>query len=318
MTTFASLTTNLTTATVTLGGLAWDPGLRGALTVVLAVSILMGSIYLILATNTGARLGLLIALAGLAGWMVILTTYWTVSPPGIGPSGPLPSWKPVEVIYDTPGADPVTDIVETLPSDEERAAIRDEILAANPDVELLFKSTPSLSEIAGENSALTEDLELNGWTVVSASSAGEAQAAADAALKEMGIFADPTEYKKLAVYEIGGKPVRDSDAMTDRVISKIEQSVWFRHPPHYQIVQVQPVIPQETKPGEAPPTPIIDETQPVITIVLVRDLGNQRGKPAIYLVISLAFFIIFTLMLHFRDKTLDRNVAAAEAAKKKG
>ncbi len=43
-------------------GISWDPGIRGILTVAVGVAVLMGSVYLILATNTGARLGMLIAL----------------------------------------------------------------------------------------------------------------------------------------------------------------------------------------------------------------------------------------------------------------
>ena len=43
---------------------AWDPGLRGVLTVAVAVIILCGSVALIVSTNTGNRLGFLIALTG--------------------------------------------------------------------------------------------------------------------------------------------------------------------------------------------------------------------------------------------------------------
>ena len=46
----------------------WEPELRGLLTVVIAVAVLNGSVYLIMATNLGARLGFLVALSGLAGW----------------------------------------------------------------------------------------------------------------------------------------------------------------------------------------------------------------------------------------------------------
>ena len=38
----------------------------------------MGSIYLLLATNIGARLGLLVVLAGLFGWLSILTLTWWI------------------------------------------------------------------------------------------------------------------------------------------------------------------------------------------------------------------------------------------------
>lgn len=34
-------------------GISWDPGIRGILTVAVGVAVLMGSVYILLATNTG-------------------------------------------------------------------------------------------------------------------------------------------------------------------------------------------------------------------------------------------------------------------------
>ena len=65
-------------------GIAWDPHIRGALAVMVGVAVLCGSIYLLLGTNLGARLGLLVALAGLAGWLVIITLIWWINPKYIG------------------------------------------------------------------------------------------------------------------------------------------------------------------------------------------------------------------------------------------
>ena len=54
----------------------WEPELRGLLTVVLGLIAFMGSVYLILGTNLGARLGFLVALTGLAGWMALMGAIW--------------------------------------------------------------------------------------------------------------------------------------------------------------------------------------------------------------------------------------------------
>ena len=51
-----------------VAGLGWDPEIRGLLTVVLAMAVLAGSVWLLLVTNTGTRLGSLIALAWIL-WM---------------------------------------------------------------------------------------------------------------------------------------------------------------------------------------------------------------------------------------------------------
>jgi hypothetical protein len=76
---------------------------------------------------------------------------------------------------------------------------------------------------------------------------------------------------------------------------------------------VQQVIPQEARAGEPPPLPVVDPDTPVISVVLVRDLGFVRLIPFLYFVISLSLFVFFVLVLHYRDKTLMRNREAAEA-----
>jgi hypothetical protein len=73
--------------------LTWDPQIRGALILVTAITILCGSVYLLLATNLGARLGFLVAVAGLTGWMTLLGLMWTITPSTTGPKGRDPHWK---------------------------------------------------------------------------------------------------------------------------------------------------------------------------------------------------------------------------------
>ena len=73
---------------------SWQPEIRGYLVVLVMVITLIGSTYLILGTNLGARLGFMVALAGLAGWMMSMAIIWAVY--GIGLTGTLPSWKPAE------------------------------------------------------------------------------------------------------------------------------------------------------------------------------------------------------------------------------
>ena len=54
----------------------WEPQIRGILIIIISVGTLCGSTYLILGTNIGARLGFLVALAGLSGWMMVMTLVW--------------------------------------------------------------------------------------------------------------------------------------------------------------------------------------------------------------------------------------------------
>ncbi|MTA78874.1 MAG: hypothetical protein F2520_11505, partial [Actinobacteria bacterium] len=67
-----------------LAGIAFNPGIRGILVVGVGVAVLMGSVWLLLASNVGARLGMLLSLTGLFGWLTILTLTWWITPPAIG------------------------------------------------------------------------------------------------------------------------------------------------------------------------------------------------------------------------------------------
>jgi hypothetical protein len=355
---FATMTHQLV-----FGGLSWDPAIKGILTVLVGVVVLFGSVYLIVATNTGARLGLLITLASLFGFLSILTAYWWVSPPGNGPRGMDPSWHAKEFYFHQPDAGQgpaATHVVNQLPSpaDLPTAAA---VIAAHPELKEQLIATPentSLSDIAGidatnkdgtkvnganilkqyfgldtvqgETSGLKDDKDvLNGWKVVTTSNAGDAASAADAALIAQGTFSDATEYKRLNAFEWNEeRQLADvcPDAVSNpeekasliprdplcRVRYRIQDTFSLWHPARYMVIQVQPVVHQEAQPGQAPPVPKVDESQPVISIVLLRDEGNVRAKPAYFFVICFSLFVVFTLMLHYREKTLQKNLDDAE------
>ena len=81
----------------TFAGIAWDPEIRGILTVVVGVVVLMGSVYLLLSTNVAGRLGFLLSLAAVFGWLAMLGLTWWLYPPGNGPIGRVPSWHIEEI-----------------------------------------------------------------------------------------------------------------------------------------------------------------------------------------------------------------------------
>ena len=88
---------------LTLGGISWDPELRGFLTVALAATLLMGTVWLLLVLNTGLRLGSMLALAGLFGWFTIMATIWWLH--GIGYTGDSPAWEYQGTFSDPAGAE---------------------------------------------------------------------------------------------------------------------------------------------------------------------------------------------------------------------
>lgn len=254
---------------LTLAAISWEPHIRGILAVLIIFLVLCGGTYLLVATNTGARKGLLISIAGLFGWMSIMGIIWWIY--GIGWAGDDPSWRAVEINWDG-GETSVTEVVQEDPSLESWETIESD----NPDY-------------------------------------GELQATATDALVEAGSFESAADFVILDMHETGGKPERDGDSLVDRVGYRITSTLQFTHPPHYAVVRVQEVIDQgELAPGEAPPTPEADPEAPVVALVLERDLGDLRLKPAAFTFFSMVIFGITANVLHRRDKREAENRARTE------
>ena len=107
-----------------LGAISFDPTIRGVLVVLVGVVVLMGSVFLLLATNSGSRTGFLIAGSALFGWCFAMGMIWWMY--GIGLKGRDPAWVPQEINFErsaplatplpTPPPDPakLPDPVETL------------------------------------------------------------------------------------------------------------------------------------------------------------------------------------------------------------
>ncbi len=282
----------------TLAGIAWDPEIRGILSVLVGVVVLMGSVYLLLATNVANRLGFLLALTAIFGWMTIHGLVWLIYPPGTGPAGRGPSWQVEEIVYGDLSEsmlDKAHDVdTSTLPS----AAEIDDL-------------SPEELEVLSEDHAA----ELNEWSLLAAADAsrGEAQTAVDAVLAEGAVpgLEDATTRVFTYTFETGGKPQRESDSNIDRVTNRIGNTLRLTHPPHYAIVQFQPAVPApELAPGEAPPAPEADEDAQVISAVLVRDLGERRLPATLIFTGSGLIFGLLCVMLHQRDRRVAEHRSA--------
>jgi hypothetical protein len=295
-----------------LAALSWDPGFRGILTVAVAVAILCGSVFVILATNNGARLGFLLALTGFCGWMFVMGIIWSMY--GIGWKGSAPTWKVVDVVRSEPGSGQVVsnlDEAESLPLPDELpdpVKIRD----SDPKIEEAYPTTqrdPNIGDIATVDPEFKAKLDeqLAPWRVLETSNkyTGETQAFVAEALGPDGqnVFASPTDYVVIDSFLAGGKPNRTDDSIVGRVRWKIG-SIFNQSPPEfYAAVQLQEVIPQEAKPGQAPPTPVRNEDAPVVTVVLKRIQGHHLRRNAIGMTIFMgAVTAVLCSMLHRRDK----------------
>jgi hypothetical protein len=67
---------------------------------------------------------------------------------------------------------------------------------------------------------------------------------------------------------------------------------------------VRPVVEVPPVPGVAPPTPEVDEDAPVLSVVMVRDLGDKRFPAAMTAISAGSLFALFCWMLHRRDAVI--------------
>ncbi len=302
-----------------VSSISWDPGFRGVLVVLVGVVVLCGSVFLLLATNTGVRLGFLLALTGLFGWMTIMGITWSMY--GIGYKGPTPTWKVLDVnegnIRDTPVA-----VARTLP---EPSQLPDpaKVLASSKTLQKEFPpggKVPVLGDLVTTDTKLADQLkkQTGKWRLLPTSdkAIGETAAVVSTELgpDKRNLFALPTDYVISNTFTTGGKPGRSGSSEIDRVAHKIRSAITLKNPPAYAVVQLQKALVEVAKPGQAPPVPTADPSAEVISVVLERDLGALRLPSVGFTVVCATLFGICASALHRRDKAVMRARAAVAGA----
>jgi len=274
-----------------LGALVWDPQLRGALIVATGLLVLPGSVYLLLSTNMGMKLGFLLALAGLSGWLVILNIVWLGGGGlgSIGYKGIAPGWQVKEII--------TGDLVEHS----------------------------GISAITGTPGKPSTQFP-NGWTFLSASSSGLAASlpAAETALippaagaVATSTFAPPyktsQDYVEVGAWTKGGHNYL-FNLFGYKVFWRIRHhQIYVKHQPHYVVIRVSPALPTVTLAGAATTLPAADVTQPMVTVVLEHNAGSLRLPP---MLIGFGALLVFGLTcenLHARDKAIRRRKAEEQS-----
>ena len=256
---------------------SWDPVLTGYLAVIIAVGVLCGSVYLLLATNLGVRLGFLVAWTGLWGWMLLMSLVWWVF--GIGWIGSPPGWNVTHVT-----ADPTTVPV---------AAVQD--LARYG----LDEMPPEWTEVDDADARSAAD------SHVVCNDADPRRLLAVNSCR----FTVATDYLSRRVLFAGGERYRPL-GIPDNVVTQY----FFpsRGQPQYAVVQIQPFAP---RPDVDPnlldaegkvilPEPQIDDDAQPLSIVMVRDHGSVRLRPALLAIFSALLFGLGCYHLHRRDQAI--------------
>ena len=263
---------------MSLLAIGWDPEIRGMLTVVMAVVILPGSIYLVMATDLGSRLAFLVILTALFGWLMLMGITWLIY--GIGLRGPDPTWEAV------PGA--------TVLQDNE-ALVKAGILPTLPD----FPDDSTASEDAD---IVGDSLLDEGYVILDKSSPafGQAQASASVFLVEEGAFS-AGQFEIVEVFDIGGERYPKLNDTFDFFA--------FWHTPHYVVAEAAPYEAVRDEPGRAPAVAQIDETQQRQYVYMIRDLGSRRQPPIVLTIGAGAIFFALCFLLSRRERFLRENLA---------
>jgi len=263
----------------------WYPTILGVLVVISAVSLFCGSIYLLLATNLGSRLGFLVAAAGLSGFMVLLALLWlTTSSPLNTLKGRPPAWVAVESIEGgdlarskIPAVRNVTE-ADKLDDPAEQANVK---AAVDTAVVATSEGTPAENEVG--------------------------------ATRNFQIYQSATDYLVPDFFEVGGGTIFSQvDVQLNGEFPFLHVSL---HEPKFAVVNICPVdqaaliVPF----GDTPPVPECDPNEPITSLVFERDLGSVRVPPFVALIASSILFILSLLGLHWRERDLQAKAAALQA-----
>ena len=251
----------------------WYPTILGVLVVIAAVVLFLGTIYILLGTNLGARLGFLIAFTGLAGFMVVLTLLWmTTASPLNTLKGRIPQWKVQEVIT-APEKSKTTDVHNIKQKSNIADATEASNVKAAVDAALVTKqSTPTVEYTPNDN--------------------------------RYAKFGNVTNYQILQTWEIGG-------SNPQFWMGEFTHTPEYAVVQFCQVVDQTEAQPFGLPP--LPPECDNSEDAISGYVVLFRDLGSLRFPAFVAFFISVILFGLGLLALHWREKDEHALEAEAEA-----
>lgn len=268
-----------------VAALSWDPQIRGILIVAAAVIMLPGTVYLLLATNVGARMGFLMAIAGITGFTMLLGITWAFY--GQGMKGRDPSWKVREVVQSaaptdltaatTASLDDFPDGWNKLPDEGSRilgdaAAAVDNFITKSGRKPKIGHAGPIIKEPTPEQ------------------------------IRWPAQFATSDEYVMLGGYNKGGG---------DSLFTIGGHKFYLTQSAHYVTVNLRPAVANPPAPdGTITYSREPDTSKPVTSVVVIRDRGSVRFPQVMITLASAIIFLVTCHALHRRDK----QIMAARAA----
>ena len=258
----------------TINRTIWYPTILGVLVVVAGAVLFVGSIYLMLGTNMGARLAFLAVFSGLTGFMVVLTALWvTTASPLNTIKGSIPKWEVVEVV-DQPAKSKVEEIRKIEDEGTTVPAIEAANVKAAVDEALVTKVDNAVEKFTPEDN-------------------------------QFAIYDSVTQYQATNTWEIGGSKPSFLDFQFTHT-PKYSVVEFCGNAPNTQPFGVAPDVPKCAAPG----TP---EAKNNGYVVLEYNLGDVRQPPIVAFFSSVILFAISLLMFNWYEKDRKKAAAAAAA-----
>jgi hypothetical protein len=268
-----------------LAEFSWDPQVRGIVIVLASVIVLPGSVFLIMGTNVGARMGFMVAVAGLSGFCMLLGMLWSFNAGGL--VGRSPSWKAVEIAAGPPGA-AVDESTRGLPMKVGDAPSNG------------WRELPQGDPVRGDATAAADKM-----LAPDNSEAPEGQEKSPP--KFAPPFGSPSDYVQVAAYQKGGRDAGVWFKIRNHRFYKqgpwYDPVGWFRAPANNVVITVQKTAPKlnvDDLTEAAEP----DQSAVPQTLVLVRDRGSLRFPSVMFTIFWLVVFAVTCWSMHQRDKEI--------------
>ena len=281
----------------------WDPTILGILTVLSGVVLFMGSTYLLLSTNVGARLGFMIAFAAFTGIMTLLSTLWlTTQTPLNSPKGRVAVWHPISCPKEDPTCalvptladSPVKELAKLANDPNAKSTAEDNYQSLRPAIDAsLVEATP----VPGVPTPAQPYVGVHSYTQ-------SAQVLTQAPVDASGV-PNKNGHETLREYIVGG------------------DAPWLLfHRPKYAAVEMCQKLPQPSDtfypggldPNIKPTAPGCDPSIPHFWMILQYDYGSIRLPPAMYLLTFLSLFLVSLYALHTKELAQRREAKSAAVA----
>ena len=258
----------------------WYPTILGVLVVVAGVTLFVGSIYLILGTNMGARLGFLVTFTALMGFMVVLTSLWiTTASPLNTLKGSVPHWEIQQVVPSLDKAN-VAEVRNVQKDGHKVDAIEQANVKAAVDEGLITKVSNAIETFTPEDN-------------------------------KFALYDLVTDYLVVSTYEIGGSKPSWLDFQF-RHTPRYAVVQFCGVAANTQPFGVAPDTPSCAAEGAIDPVTGTDLSAHNGYVILEFNLGDVKFPPIVAFSSAVLLFTLGLLMLHWYEK--DRKALADRAS----